>query len=60
MHASGELAILIKENVQPEHVKNYISTLQDSVFRLKDVLKKHRLLIEKMKSTETTLQRFGC
>ena len=56
---SGELAMLIRENVQPEHVKNYVSTLQDSVARLEDVLKKHRLLIEKIKSAETTLQHFG-
>lgn len=57
---SGELAMLIRENVQPEHVKNYISTLQDSISRLEDVLAKHRLLTDKIKSTETTLQHFGC
>lgn len=55
-----ELVQLIRQNVRPEHIGNYISTLQDSVSRLEDVLKKHRLLIEKMNSAETTLQHFGC
>jgi predicted 2-oxoglutarate/Fe(II)-dependent dioxygenase YbiX len=47
---SDELVRLIKENVKPEFIKNYYSTLQSSVSRLEKIIKRHKLLIEKIKA----------
>lgn len=51
---SDELVRLIKENVRPEHIRNYVSTLQSSVSRLAEAISKHKLLIEKIKSAEAS------
>lgn len=47
---SDELVKLINENVRPQHIRNYVSTLQDSVVRLEKTIQRHELLIEKIKS----------
>lgn len=50
---SDELVKLIKENVRSEFVKNYESTLQNSLSRLEKMIRRHNLMINKIKKIET-------
>lgn len=51
---SDELARLIKENVEPGYIKPYRTSLQDSVKRLRTVIKHHKILIKKIKAIENS------
>jgi len=44
-----DLVKVIKDNVRPQFILNYYITLEESAQRLERVLKRHRLLMEKMK-----------
>ena len=44
-----ELVRLIRENVRPEHIRPYRTSLQDSVLRLRKIIKRHAIVIEKLK-----------
>jgi len=45
-----DLVEAIKENVRPQFIPNYYITLEESAQRLERVLKRHRLLMEKIKN----------
>jgi len=47
---SDEFVRLIKQNVKPEFIKNYHSTLQSSVSRLEKTLSRHKLVIGKIEA----------
>jgi DNA-binding PadR family transcriptional regulator len=49
---SDELVRLIKENVIPGYIKPYRTSLEDSVKRLRKAIKRHKILIEKIKTIE--------
>lgn len=49
---SDELVRLISKNVRPEHIEGYYSSLQRSVFRLGKIIRRHKLLIKKIKSLQ--------
>jgi hypothetical protein len=48
----GELVRLIRENVRPEHIRPYRTSLQDSVSRLRKIIKRHAVAIEKLRLLE--------
>ncbi len=43
---------MIKENVRPEFVNAYRSSLEDSVSRLKRIVNRHELMISKIREIE--------
>jgi hypothetical protein len=47
---SNELVRLIKQNVKPEFIRNYRSTLQSSASRLEKTLSRHKLVIRKIET----------
>ena len=50
---SDELVRLIKENVILGYIKPYRTSIQDNVKRLRMVIKRHRILIKKIKAIES-------
>jgi len=53
---SDELVRLMSENVRPEFLKIYIASLKDSLSRLENVVKRHRLMINKIKSLKAQVR----
>lgn len=47
---SDDLVRLVEENVKPEFIKNYRSTLQSSVSRMEKILSRHKLMIRKIET----------
>lgn len=52
---SDELTVLIAKNVRPEFIKEYRKSLQRNISRLKEIIKRHRILVDKIKSLEAQL-----